>query len=756
MYHLKEHRKERVMRILVIVALAAMVASPGCGAGNDSEGGATMGALDDPGEQLVFPEGFRTAGDFAGRFYEEVPVTVRPSMEPVGLPADPGEIINLESMLLSIGAGSTPSGLLENGFVVWNDAEGSWIRTDDPLRAFEVADGWGQPLYVSSGIPLHMLHIFFDQILQKLEEDHFYRDIRLICSHLYEANLRRGCALNAGFYAVPLSFLDRSFVPDPSVVDLVQGELALIADHAGFAESPVMGYREDYSQYVPRGHYTASERLEDYFRAMMWLGRLTFLLNGGEPFGPDAAYIVSEDRAREMTACALLTVSDLAGTETGEGDTLLDRWSRVYELTAFFAGFADDLSVPEYSEAGVTVAGTASDAGTVFQDGFYRRFRDHVNEAYAGPSIYSGTGGLVSMPDDQGEFDPSDLAAAMAKTTGFRFMGQRYTPDSEILGKLVFPAVGPDPSGNQRFMPTGLDVAAAFGSPEALALLEERGDFSYANYADSLESLSAMIAGYGPEDWHATLYMSWLRCLYLLVRERGEGYPDFMRTDAWGTQTLTGFLASWAMLRHDTILYAKQSYTMEAGCAPDGFDEPQPSAGFVEPVPEVYAQLNATLEMARRGLAEYGVLEGEIDGRFRNAISVMTRLQEISERELSGETMTAEDADFLENFAAYLESSICWDGETTEGLETSLIADVHTDQNSSSVLEVASGGLDYCIVVYRRPDGAVEAAVGPVLSYYEFTWPVSDRLTDEAWREMLEGPEPPARPWWAEVHVVRR
>jgi len=59
-------------------------------------------------------------------------------------------------------------------------------------------------------------------------------------------------------------------------------------------------------------------------------------------------------------------------------------------------------------------------------------------------------------------------------------------------------------------------------------------------------------------------------------------------------------------------------------------------------------------------------------------------------------------------------------------------------------------------VVYRRPDGAVEAAVGPVLSYYEFTWPMSDRLTDEAWMEMLEGPEPPARPWWAEVHVVRR
>ena len=52
--------------------------------------------------------------------------------------------------------------------------------------------------------------------------------------------------------------------------------------------------------------------------------------------------------------------------------------------------------------------------------------------------------------------------------------------------------------------------------------------------------------------------------------------------------------------------------------------------------------------------------------------------------------------------------------------------------------------------MYRRPDGFAEAAVGPVLSYYEFTWPMSDRLTDEAWREMLvEGSM--ERPAWMEI-----
>ena len=69
-----------------------------------------------------------------------------------------------------------------------------------------------------------------------------------------------------------------------------------------------------------------------------------------------------------------------------------------------------------------------------------------------------------------------------------------------------------------------------------------------------------------------------------------------------------------------------------------------------------------------------------------------------------------------------------------------------------SVLEVASGNLDYCIVIYSRPDGNIEAAIGPVLSYYEFTWPMSDRLTDEAWREMLANGEP-ERPSWTEMFL---
>jgi len=698
--------------------------------------------------ELKFPGEITVSESFALRFFEPVESGVVPDMASLELPVLQEDVFNLNDIMNKAGIDRIPESLLENGFVVYEP----FHVTNNPIRAYAIMETWDQPVYVSAGIPLHMLHIFFDQILQDIEENYLYDDLEIVCRSLCESNLERGCNLNAAFFAVPLAFLDPEFMADQSIAEAVSIEIELIEDHAGFYDSPVMGYREDYSQYVPRGHYTSSPGLERYFKAMMWLGRLTFILNGGDPSGQMATYIVSEEDARVMTASALCIVSDLSEIEY-EGELLLDKWRRIYEITAFFAGFADDLSVPQYAEAARETAGSTAESQLIWSMDFYRSFRDYVNSHYAGPSIYSGTGELISMPDEQGEFDPGDLQEAFQKTTGFRFLGQRYTPDSEILGKLVFPAIGPDPSGNRRFIPTGLDVAAAFGSEAAISILEEQGDFEFASYADSLKSLNRMIEEYSPSDWHATLYMSWLHCLYLLQEKKGEGYPDFMQTAAWEHHTLSNFLASWAMLRHDTILYAKQSYTMECGCAPGPAEEPEPSAGFVEPVPEVYAELNATLQMAQRGLREYGVLDSSIEVRFRNACSVMIRLQDIAERELAGSVITSEDADFLKSFASYLESAICWDGETTEGLETSLIADVHTDQNSGLVLEVASGDLDYCMVIYRRPDGNIEAAVGPVLSYYEFSWPMSDRLTDEAWREMLSGDCTPERPFWTTEHI---
>ena len=54
----------------------------------------------------------------------------------------------------------------------------------------------------------------------------------------------------------------------------------------------------------------------------------------------------------------------------------------------------------------------------------------------------------------------------------------------------------------------------------------------------------------------------------------------------------------------------------------------------------------------------------------------------------------------------------------------------------------------------RLSDGRVMLAVGPTLSYCEFRHPMSDRLTDEAWRALLPGADAPAPPPWTEGYRV--
>ena len=74
---------------------------------------------------------------------------------------------------------------------------------------------------------------------------------------------------------------------------------------------------------------------------------------------------------------------------------------------------------------------------------------------------------------------------------------------------------------------------------------------------------------------------------------------------------------------------------------------------------------------------------------------------------------------------------------------------MHTDLNTMRVLEVGCGYVELAVVVYASPDGRLVACVGPVFSYYEFAWPVEQRLTDEDWVSLLKAGEAPDRPVWS-------
>ena len=72
--------------------------------------------------------------------------------------------------------------------------------------------------------------------------------------------------------------------------------------------------------------------------------------------------------------------------------------------------------------------------------------------------------------------------------------------------------------------------------------------------------------------------------------------------------------------------------------------------------------------------------------------------------------------------------------DAADGDPAAIVADIATDPNGS-VLEVATGNPAKIFVVVNV-EGSLRIATGTVYSYFEFTQPLSERLTDTAWRQM--------------------
>lgn len=139
-------------------------------------------------------------------------------------------------------------------------------------------------------------------------------------------------------------------------------------------------------------------------------------------------------------------------------------------------------------------------------------------------------------------------------------------------------------------------------------------------------------------------------------------------------------------------------------------------------------------------------------------------LKTIAEKELNNENLSDDDYELIRSYGGQLEH--LWleiNREYIEKAETSemqylqdnpaaIIADVATDPKGL-VLEEAIGWIDDIYVVFPL-EGKLRIGKGGVFSYYEFDWPLSDRLTDSKWRAMLESGEAPDRPEWTNLFLL--
>lgn len=643
------------------------------------------------------------------------------------------------------------------------DAES--MRVDDWTDTYQTIGGWYGEFYrapentpfVTTDYMLHVYHRLLEKEFEHAENTVLYEHVRSLSQKLFDLAIegagesagyeRQSFERLSGYFMVPLaltesvrleaeadSFADTKIDTldtalavldlyrhqmNPEIADQVEKELRLIFDASQITQSPLLGkyelqanpnYSEDYSQFGPRSHYAKNSILRAYFRSMMWFGRQNFLA-------------ASPDLMRDSLSIARWM----------EDANLIKEWEAIYIPTTFFVGESDDLGIYEYQE----LLKQLEDKHDLFSDDI-KQAQELVKE-YRGPAVLSS----VLVGDSVIGSTKQDL---LDSTRGFRFMGQRFTPDAFIFNQLT---QGQELGPNLPSMPTALMVMAAFGDQSSDPLLE---NWIAKNAPDSreaihtkLDELKGKFSALSEDMWTQNIYWGWIRTLKTLFQDtdRLSGYPYFMKEEAWRNKDTNAALGSWTELKHDTLLYAKQSYAEMGGGGNEPTKKPAVPKGYVEPNMEYWDRLLALSQMTYQGMDRLGLLDQEMQGRNEQFLASLRFFRDIAYQEIENKIIADADFERLRMEPGKLSeviSALPGDVRIEDHARSAIIADVHTDIPGGQILYEATGKPNSIFVAVKDANG-VRLTRGLVYSYYEFSGPLAKRLTDKNWRAAIYNEE---------------
>jgi hypothetical protein len=701
-------RRWRVSAASLAFVVALALAAGGCGSGKRSSAGPAPALPVTPA-----PFALPTSAVHFGS-YEVVPLLGR-SAPPYAGPSTPHSLTGVRmvpAVRRFLRNPGVAEALAKNGFVV----------APSDMRLFQYAyegnvySGW--PVFVTTDVAYHEWHQLFDKTLRSLEQDVLLPKLEKLVSGLTQAAHAQTDELAGTPLAGAASRAEQLF--DLAAAELglpveltspAAKEKALIDAHrAPDASSPLLGVKVDYSLFTPRGHYTRTASLTRYFVAMSVLGQLPFCLPGTFecPSGVEPARI------------GILASRALAGHAQ-----LVSLWRSIYESTAFLVGRADD-----YTPLEVAAAAKKIDPAWL---------RD--------PAALANDAAVENVIEALIEARPVLINPEKA---AIRFLGTRFVIDSYVLDQLVYPNVGT--AVKPRLMPSALDLAAVFGSGFAYQTLRKAGATAYANYDSQLAKLRKAVAARPAADWGSTVYDAWLYALEPMFVQHGAAFPDFMRTPLWAGKDQQAGLASYAELKHDTVLYTKQ-FVAEGG------GETVPARrNWVEPDPVAFGRLVAAARLLRQGLRTRALLTPREAALLRDEIGMFTFLERIAEDELRAKPISKHDNNRLTYLGSELEalwfrtSDVSGGNVPTADQADAVVADLGSSRKG--VLEVGTGRIDRIYVLVPDDTGTFEVALGGVYSYYEFTTPPGRRLDDTSWRALLDKGTYPARPAWEDAFIT--
>ena len=604
------------------------------------------------------------------------------------------------------------------------------------FQVYEENDYREFPNFVTTDLYLQLYHLYIDCMLRELEMYQFFHTIVSYNDDMVEAMkklyqktesgtaLERATAHNLRFFTIADVLFRGMKSYDANTDQLIAEEV----DKAIKATDDFSNFMADYknvmfgySLFRPRGHYTRNYVLEEYFRGMMWLQSV--------PFGMD-----NDD---EVNAAVIIAYTMMNNPE------IQQKYDKINKIITYMMGQPDNLSIIQVIDELKKIN---------------RPMEDLLNDKQAMSKLKKD---LEEIGNKATRIRPKYERTSHNK---INVMPQRYQPDAEVLQEMV----DYDNKPTLRATPKGLDFMAAMGVSAAEQILKEE----QTPWKDYDNHLKAMKKRMGEINWDETICTRWMNTLKVLNVWSGDKnnqkqLPFFMLNPEWSKKDLNAALASWAELKHDAILYAKQPMGAECG----GGGPPEPIVkGYVEPNVGFWKKAIELLDNTEKLLKEQDMLTEKIKDATQRIREEAQFLLNISEKELAGKELSEEEYGQIECIGATFENIsldlvrekdqylMGWSDVQGADKKVALVADVYTanaDNNpDKSILFEAVGEADEIYVVVEI-GGYLYLTRGSVLSYREFIQSIDQpRLTDEEWQEQLEKNARKGVPEWMKRIII--
>jgi hypothetical protein len=458
---------------------------------------------------------------------------------------------------------------------------------------------------------------------------------------------------------------------------------------------------------------------------MMWLGRA------------DCAFVI--DSLRQLRDFALVGACvEKAGA--------LEALTKINGIISFFVGDVDGFSLEGLSE--ILKAGPIPIDSIMASDATVKRLQAAIAKGGAGNQL------ILS----QAMWKAPDARRPELPKIG-QVCGQRFILDSYLLGRTVewYVKERNKPLLEEVPFSLGNNAACAVIAPDVNKYTASTGD--YKPYHCRLGACRVLFDKY--PYWDRNCYTLWLDALRDLSRPLPATAPAVMNSGCWQDKQMNTQLASWAQLRHNTLLYAKQSYTGGVSCFyPDGYVEPYPE--FYLKIGEIAKRIGAFSQQLNVSLSY--IFDVKTWTMVTDSLAAMARL------ELQGKPLTQAHIAFLNQMIVTNPDRICgappyvgWYTQLMSLMNSDwgtvkdsrpCIADVHTIppsiiSPSDMVLHAATGDASFIVLQASSAGGDCGTLyAGAVSSFYQRDESPVKRLADSDWKTMLSATQKPGAPAW--------